>query len=155
MMKLLRMFSRPGRPAGQPRLLHRFETSETPITAGGVSIEDGGWRFALDGPVTVRLFELAEPGLEKALLTYRAEMRSSDLAGGAYLEMWCRFPGRGEFFSKALNAKIKGTSNWATYETPFWLKQGERPDLLKLNVAAEGAGTIWVRNVAVLWTPLE
>jgi hypothetical protein len=69
--------------------------------------------------------------------------------------MWCRFPGRGEFFSKGLHQKAKGTVGWSSYEVPFNLKAGERPDLIRLNVAFDGPGTVWVRNVELVRTPLR
>ena len=71
-----------------------------------------------------------------------------------YLEMWCRFPGRGEFFSRDLAHKVTGTNDWASYETPFYLRRGQVVDLIKLNVVLEGPGTIWVRDVQLFRTPL-
>ena len=77
-----------------------------------------------------------------------------DLKGKAYLEMLCRFPGQGEFFSKGLDNPVEGTTDWASCETPFFLKKGERPDLIKLNVVIEGKGTVWIKDVTVLKGPL-
>jgi hypothetical protein len=37
---------------------------------------------------------------------------------------------------------------------PFNLKAGERPDLIRLSVAFDGPGTLWVRNIELLRTPL-
>jgi len=68
--------------------------------------------------------------------------------------MWCRMPGGGEYFSKGLANPVKGTTDWASYETPFFLKKGERPDLIKLNVVIEGKGTLWVKDVELLQGPL-
>ncbi len=101
------------------------------------------------------LFEVVEPAVEHCLLTYRADLRTSDLDRGAYLEMWCRLPGRGEFFSKGANQTVSGTTSWSSREVPFYLKAGQRPDLIRLNLAFEGAGTVWIRNVEVLRTPLR
>jgi hypothetical protein len=36
----------------------------------------------------------------------------------------------------------------------FRLKEGERPDLLRLELAFEGSGTVWIRNVELLRTLL-
>jgi hypothetical protein len=69
--------------------------------------------------------------------------------------MWCRLPGRGEFFSKGLQQGVKGTTDWSSYETPFILKAGQRPDLIKLNLVGEGAGTVWIKEVELLRTPLK
>ena len=75
--------------------------------------------------------------------------------GGAYLEMWCRLPGEGEYFSKGLDQKVKGTVDWSSYEIPFRLDEGQRPDLIRLNIAFDGPGTVRLRNVELLRTPLR
>ncbi|MGH2996646.1 MAG: hypothetical protein ACRDM9_10060, partial [Gaiellaceae bacterium] len=56
--------------------------------------------------------------------------------------------------SKGLQQKAKGTTGWSSHEVPFYLQEGQRPDLIRLNVTLEGAGTLWVRNVELLHTPL-
>jgi hypothetical protein len=40
-------------------------------------------------------------------------------------------------------------------EIPFYLKKGQRPDLIKLNLAIEGSGKVWIRDVELLKTPLS
>jgi hypothetical protein len=94
------------------------------------------------------------PAVEQCLLTYRAEIKAEGLQGRAFLEMWCRLPGRGEFFSKGYKQAVSGTVDWVRYEIPFYLKRGQKPDLIKLNVVVEGPGTVWLRNVELLKTPL-
>ena len=54
-----------------------------------------------------------------------------------YLEMVCHFPGKGDFFSRALDAALSGTTGWTAQETAFVLKPGENPDNIKLNVVIE------------------
>lgn len=152
--KLLARFT-PPRPSGPPQVLRRFAPPEPLLTQDGVTTEDAAWRIAIGQPQTVRLFEVADPGVEECLLTYRARLKSDSVQGRAYLELWCRLPGRGEFFSKGFQQAISGTVDWATYEVPFWLKRGQRPDLLKLNLAVEGTGTLSVTDVEVLSTPLS
>ena len=155
MLKRLRSLFRTPRTVGEPHLLRRFEPPEKTITVDGVNIEGDAWCLHFEGPRTLRLFELTEPGIEKCSVTYRAEMKSDGIEPGAYLEMWCRFPGLGEFFSKGLHTKIRGTTEWASYEIPFLLKEGQRPDVIKLNVVSEGQGTLWLKNVEVLSTELD
>ena len=82
-------------------------------------------------------------------------MKSDNLAGRAYLEMWCRLPGGGEFFSKGLDRVVKGSTDWASHEVPFYLKRGQKPDLIKLNLVVEGKGRIWLKDIEVLKTPLD
>lgn len=101
----------------------------------------------------VRLFEIPAPDAEQCLLAYRATLKSEELTGRAFLEMWCRLPGRGEFFSRGLHQTLQGTTDWASYEIPFRLKKGQRPDLVKLNLVVEGYGKVWVKDVELLKTP--
>jgi hypothetical protein len=151
--KLLARFRQPT-PSGPPQLLRRFAPPASLLTLSGTMIEGDAWRIAVDQPQTIRLFELPDPGVEACLLTYRAWLKTEALQGRAYLELWCRLPGQGEFFSKGFQQAVSGTIDWTTVEVPFWLKRGQRPNLLKLNVAVEGTGTLWVKDVEVLQTPL-
>jgi tRNA A-37 threonylcarbamoyl transferase component Bud32 len=103
---------------------------------------------------TMPLFELPNPGVENCKIIYRAQLKSQDLKGRAYLEMLCRFPGAGEYFSRGLNNPISGTKDWATYETPFFLKPGERPDLIRFSLVMEGSGTVSLKDAELLKSPL-
>ncbi len=147
------MFKRPA-PAGPSETLRSFTVFDRTITESGISADEGGWRIDAREAGSVRLFELDELDVEGCLLSYRAELKAADVEGGAYLEMWCRFPDRGEFFSKGVQQKAKGTTGWSSYEVPFTLKAGERPDLIRLNIAFDGPGRLWVRNIELLRTPL-
>jgi hypothetical protein len=140
--------------AGPPQVLRAFAADKPTITQGGIRAEQGGWRIDATGEQSIRLFEVEDPGVERCLLTYRAELKVEGLKGRAYLEMWCRLPGRGEFFSKGYQQAVSGTVDWARHEIPFYLKRGQRPDLIKLNLAVEGPGTVWLRNIELLQTPL-
>jgi hypothetical protein len=146
------LFSGP-KPAGPPQVLRAFAADKPTITQG-VRAAQGAWRIDATAQQTVRLFEVENPGVEQCLLTYRAELKAEGLKGRAFLEMWCRLPGRGEFFSKGYQHAVSGTVDWAHYEIPFVLKRGQKPDLIKLNLAVEGAGTLWLRNIELLKTPL-
>lgn len=154
MLSWLRSLFSPPKPAGPPQVLRAFSPTTPTIARGGVRPEQGGWRIDVSGEQAVRLFEVEQPGAEQCLLTYRAELKVENLAGRAYLEMWCRVPGRGEFFSKGLQQTVSGTADWARHEIPFYLKAGQKPDLIKLNLAVQGTGTVWLRNVELLKTPL-
>jgi hypothetical protein len=145
-----------GTAAGPPEPIQKFAASDVPITASGVSADEGGWRVERSDAGSVPLFEVPAQRLESAILTYRAHMKASDVAGKAYLEMWVRVPGRGEFFSRGLAQPLNGTSGWASYEIPFFLNEkGVTVDLVKLNVAFEGGGgTVWIKDVELLKAPL-
>jgi hypothetical protein len=141
-------------PAGPPQVLRAFALNLPTITQSGIRAEQDSWRIDATAQQTIRLFEVENPAVEQCLLTYRAELKAADLKGRAFLEMWCRLPGRGEFFSKGYQQAISGTVGWAHYQIPFYLRKGQRPDLIKLNLAVEGPGTLWLRNIELLKTPL-
>jgi len=133
-----------------PAVLRRFRPPEATLSADSVTVDGDGWLIETQEPQVVRLFEISDPDAEKCMLTYRAALKSEGFEGRAFLEMWCRFPGRGDFFSKGLNHVIKGTIGWSSYEVFFRLKKGERPDLVKLNLAVEGKGKIWMKDIELL-----
>lgn len=131
------------------------------LTRSGVSFDstissdgNGSLRIAAQETTTVRLYETGDLDVEDALLIYRARLRTKDVRGRAYLEMWCHFPGKGEFFSRALAAPLSGTTEWASQETHFSLKRGENPDNVKLNLVIEGAGSVWIDDIALVTGPL-
>jgi hypothetical protein len=125
------------------------------LTQGDITVAEGAWVVDSKEEQTIRLFEIQEPQAEQCLVTYRAKLKTDGLTGRAFLEMWCRLPGHGEFFSKGLDQAVKGTTDWASYEIPFYLQKGQRPDLIKLNLVVEGRGKVWLRDVQLLKTPLS
>jgi hypothetical protein len=143
--------------------LKRFpiDTMEGIITQSGVEIDkgissdvNGSLKITATGPTVVRLFELGDIDIENARLIYQARVRTEGIEGQVYLEMWCHFPGKGEFFSRGLQTPLTGTTNWTTEETPFFLKKGENPDNVKLNLVINGKGTAWIDDIRVLKGPL-
>jgi hypothetical protein len=155
MLEWLKSIFSPPRPSGPPEAIRVFRTTDRTLTQGSIAVAQDGWIVDSEEQQTIRLFEVEAPEAEQCLLTYRAKLKTEALAGRAFLEMWCRFPGRGEFFSKGLHHAVKGTTDWASCETPFLLKKSQRPDLIKLNLAIEGRGKVWVKDVQLLRTPLS
>jgi hypothetical protein len=146
------LFIRPASTA-IPQVICRFGTADATLSRDNIAVEGKSWLVDAQEEQVVRLFEVADPDVGACLLTYRAALKSENLRGRAFLEMWCRLPGRGEFFSRGLNQTLKGTRDWASYEIPFRLKKGQRPDLIKLNLAVEGRGKIWIKDLELLQTP--
>jgi hypothetical protein len=115
----------------------------------------GSLKIIAGQPLTVRLFEVSGIDVDDARLIYRAKVRTEGVEGLVYLEMWCHFPGKGEFFSRGLQTPLSGTTNWTTEETPFFLKKGEKPDYVKLNLVVNGKGTAWIDDIRLLKAPLQ
>jgi hypothetical protein len=139
---------------------YSLDNAEGLITQSGVAIDkaissdgNGSLRIDATGPTTVRLFETGDVDIEYARLIYQARIRTEDVRGQVYLEMWCHFPGRGEFFSRGLTqigTPLTGTTDWATEETHFLLQDGENPDNVKLNLVVGGKGTAWIDDIRLL-----
>ncbi len=116
---------------------------------------NGSLRIHATQPTVVRLFETGHVDIDNARLIYQAKVRTEDVNGKVYLEMWCHFPGKGEFFSRGLQRPLTGTTEWTTEETPFFLRKGENPDNIKLNLVVDGRGTAWIDDIRLLQGPLR
>lgn len=133
-------------------IIKTFTTEEQPLT-GAWTVSGDQWFLDSQQAQVVRLFEVEEVDVEPGVLLYEADLMTEGLDGRVYLEMWCRFPGRGEFFSRGLRQLLTGTTGWVSAHTPFVLKEGEVPDLIRLNLAVEGTGRVRVRNVRLSHAP--
>ena len=142
--------------------LFPIDSMEGVITRSDVGIDreissdgNGSLRITSTKPTVVRLFETGDIDIENARLIYQARLRTENVEGQVYLEMWCHFPGKGEFFSRGLQTPLTGTMEWTTEETPFFLKKGENPDNVKLNLVINGRGTAWIDDIRLLKAPLR
>jgi len=131
------------------------------ITRSGVEVDkeitsdgNGALKITATEPAVFRLFEVGDIDIENARLIYQAKVRTEGVDGQVYLEMWCHFPGKGEFFSRGLDTPLSGTTEWTTEEIPYFLKEGENPDNIKLNLVINGTGTAWIDDIRLLKGPL-
>ena len=141
---------------------YSIDSLEGIITTSGVEIDKeisndgaGSLRITVTEPTTIRLYETGDIDIENARLIYQAKLRTEGVEGRVYLEMWCHFSGKGEFFSRALQSPLTGSTNWTTEDTPFLLKKGENPDNVKLNLVVAGNGTIWIDDIHLIKGPLK
>ena len=104
-------------------------------------------------PTVIGLGEIDGLDLDDATLVYQAKVRSQDLHGTAFLEMWVHFPESGPYFTRNLDDTVSRTSDWKTMGTSFVLQPGQNPDKVTLNLAINGSGTIWVDDVRLLRRP--
>ena len=138
-----------------------IDTLDGIISQTGVQIDkeitsdgNGSARISAEKPTTISLYETGDIDVEDARLIYQAKVRTQDVLGQVYIEIWCHFPGKGEFFSRALQSPLSGTNEWSSQETPFFLKKGENPDNIKINIVVNGKGTIWIDDIHLLKAPL-
>ena len=131
-------------------ILKKFNTVDATISKDVKVTDEQAWQVSCEKGQVVRLFEVPDPEVENCRVIYRAKIKSEGLSEPAYLEMWCRFSGKGEYFSRGLDHAITGSNDWGTYEIPFFLKKGEKPDLIKLNIVVKGSGKIWLKDIELL-----
>ncbi len=139
-----------GRPVPAQEFRYReiaFGAGDRPL-ADTMAEQDGAWVADCAEAQTLRLYEVPDPGMSGVTVFYSAEVRTENARGPVHLEMWCRLPGKGEFFSRGLDQAVTGTTDgWVRMQVPFFLKPGQTPDRIKLNVVAGGPGRVMVRNV--------
>jgi hypothetical protein len=148
------------RPSGgRDLLLKRFplDTVQGVIQMTGVEADtavkaegQASLKVKVAEPSVIRLFETGPLDVEGGALVYRARLRTENAQGNVYLEMWCSLPGKGEFFSRGLESPLRGSNDWTTQETSFFLEKGDRPDNVKINIVCEGAGVVWIDDVRLL-----
>jgi hypothetical protein len=114
----------------------------------------GSVRISTVWPTTISLGEVTALEIENATLVYQAKVKSDNLEGQAFLEMWCHVAG-GQYFSRGLDSKISGSSSWKILETPFLLQAGQSPDKITLNIVINGRGTVWVDDIRLIKRPLK
>ncbi|NIQ37018.1 MAG: hypothetical protein GTN81_00280 [Proteobacteria bacterium] len=124
--------------------------SDTRIRSEG----SGSIRISTLWPTTISVGEVSGLDVEHAVLVYRGKVRSENLEGQAFLEMWC-YVGGGQYFSRGLNSFVSGSSDWKTLETPFFLQAGQKAEKVILNVIINGRGTIWIDDVTLSAEPLN
>lgn len=143
-------------PLGEPKPVRQFDFSEKPLEQDKVAVEPEGWRIdSVGGKETIRLFELAQSGLDQSMVTYRASLKTENLKGRANLELRCVMPGTGEFASKGKNPGIAGATDWKSDEVQIYFKKGMAPEKIELRVTAEGPGRVWIKDIEVLQTPMS
>ncbi len=134
----------PSNASVQP--LSSFGTADKLITKDGITVDQDAWRIEAEGNRIVQLFEIPALSMDDCQVIFRAKLKTENLQGRAYLELWRRMPNGGEYSSKGLESAVTGTTDWSACESHFFVKKGERPDLIKVNLIIEGRGTIWMKD---------
>ncbi|HSL90265.1 MAG TPA: hypothetical protein VK870_13255 [Ignavibacteriaceae bacterium] len=127
------------------------------ITLSGVEFDsvissdgNGSLKIITEAPTVIQLYETGNLDVEDATITYSAKVKTENVQGQVYLEMWCVFGESGEYFSRGLDRSIAGSNDFTTLETDFFLKSGENPDNIRLNIVIAGTGTVWIDAVRLV-----
>lgn len=108
---------------------------------------NGSIRIEASGPIVIPLYNIEDVRIDDTQLIYEAKIKSEGLSGQAYLELWCVFKDKGEYYSRGFDSAIAGTTEWQTIKTVFLLRKNEMPDQIKLNIAVNGVGTVWIDDI--------
>ena len=113
---------------------------------------DGSYMLRADTSAVFHLFTVHNTDVENTAIVYSAMVQAENLKGRCYLEMWCFFPGRGRYFSRGLDNALTGNNDWTKISTPFFLREGENPDSIYLNIVTQGSGTVYIDNIILRCT---
>jgi hypothetical protein len=113
----------------------------------------GSVKITTAWPTLLCLGEAKDLNIENTKLVYKAKVKT-DLSGTAFLEMWCHIGG-GQYFSKGMNSTAGGKEDWNQIEAPFFLKAGQKPEKVTLNLVINGAGTVWIDDIVLAKEPLK
>ncbi len=111
---------------------------------------NGSCRINSKSQGVINLFETGDIDVENAVLIYKARIKSKEFDGKAFLQMWVFFCDGSRYFSRGLDFAVSGTRDWFLSQTPFFLKEGENPVNIKLQIVVAGAGTLWIDDVRLI-----
>ena len=115
----------------------------------------GSLRAESERPRTVRLYEIRNPrGLEGRLIVLTAQVKSVGVHGRVFPELWINAAGRNEVQARNPAGVIGKTRNWTPVRIEYRCEQGERPDLLRVNLVIDGFGRAWIDDIRITSEPL-
>jgi hypothetical protein len=114
----------------------------------------GSIKISTPGPTNICLGVVQSLNVENARLVYQGRVKSENLEGAAFLEMWCEVGG-GSYFSRGMNSTVTGTMDWQILQTPFFLQAGQKANRVTLHIIINGRGTVWVDDVVLFKKPLH
>ncbi len=135
-------------------ILQDFSLNSNDIISDSLAVYDneisydglGSLHFSIEHPTVIELYEVQNLQEENCILSYSAYIKTDNLSGNCYLEMWCFVDGLG-YFSRSLNQTITQDTNWQLVTTPFFLEKGQIAEKVKLHIVAEGKGNIWIDSI--------
>ena len=144
----------PADSVGPPKRIRLLGPTDKPVCTSA-RWENDELQVRSDSWATKSLFDVPLDNVEQCTLSYRMLIKTENLQGAVYPEMWCRVPEKGQFFSRGLNQKVRGSNDWRDVQIPFYLQTGQRADLLHLNLVFENAGSVKLKQIEVLAAPTK
>jgi hypothetical protein len=137
--------------------LQSFPHTRTTTTRIGVRQESDGYRVENEEPRPVHLFsqniqKLPRVTVNGGVIWLRAQVRCEGLLGQASLKLAARWSD-GSVLVTEDGEQVTGTSDWVWRQTRLPLKAGQRPDYADLELFINGKGTVWIKDVELLYDP--
>lgn len=111
---------------------------------------NGSLKIISEAPAVIQLFKTDDIDVEDATIIYSAKVKTENVQGQVYLEMWCSFKEKGEYYSRGIENSIAGSNDWNTLETNFFLNTAENPDEVRFNIVVSGIGTVWIDDIRLV-----
>ena len=147
-------------PARSPVQIAHYPLSAQAVPGGADAVfdpdvsQDGGGSLRVatgDAGGRLRLYRLDDVGPVEGALLYTGFLKSQDLRGSAYFELWCHPAEGNAAFARGVSTRVEGTSDWKPQEVSFRRPEAcTDPAFVELNVVIHGAGTVWIDNIR-LW----
>lgn len=104
----------------------------------------------------LRLYRLDDVGPVEGTLLYTGFLKSQDLDGSAFFELWCHPAEGNPAFVRGVPRRVAGTSDWKPQELAFSRPETcHDPASVELNVVIQGSGTVWIDNLRLWDVPVE
>jgi len=152
-------------PERAPVQIAHFPLSENRVPAGADAVfdpdvsQDGGGSLRVatgEQGGRLRLYRLEDVGSVEGSLLYTGFLKSQDLRGAAFLELWCHPAEGNPAFVRGVPRRVAGTSDWKPQELAFSRPETcHDPVSVELNVVIQGAGTVWIDNLRLWDVPVE
>ena len=129
-------------PAGAERVVQTIEIDPQPTIA-----DEAG--------TTRALARLDAPGVVGPAYLVRGRVRTEDVTGIGFLEMWSDLGAQGRYFSRTLGSagpmrNLEGTQDWRAFALPFMLGDAPTPSALELNVVLPGSGKVFLEGLELV-----
>jgi len=118
------------------------------------SDEDNFLKIATDSTSIIQLYETGKMDVDNCFIRCKAKVKAENYKGIGYLEMLFTIDGK-EYYTRTLTQRFSGSEDWETPYADFILKKGEHPSNIKLNIIAEGRGTILVKSLELKKKPIS
>lgn len=105
-------------------------------------------KITAETPCRVTIGQFAGLNYENFTLRTNVKVKTRMESGTVLLETLVKVKG-GVYFSRAMDQKLSGDTDWKEVFTNFFFKAGESPEEVTVNLIIDGKGVIWADDLKV------